>query len=86
MHSPSATAGREFKMSVRQGPQVSLSFDHAPNQSLISVKMVCQLTGLSRSSIYRHIRNGQLSLIKLGGVSRIQAAELRRFMGWSDQS
>ena len=62
-------------------PTAAISFDEVPNQSLISLGAACQLTGISRSSIYRHIKCGNLKLVKLGKLSRINAGQLRFFMG-----
>ena len=40
-----------------------------------------QITGLSRSTLYRHAASGRLRLVKVGGRTLVDAASLRALVG-----
>ncbi|MEE9271692.1 MAG: helix-turn-helix domain-containing protein [Robiginitomaculum sp.] len=46
----------------------------------VTVAQVCELTGLSKSSIYRLFYNGKLTRRKLGGKTLILMSELRELL------
>lgn len=46
-----------------------------------SIREVCDVTSLGRSTIYNHIKAGNLRINKVGGRALVTADELRRFIG-----
>jgi excisionase family DNA binding protein len=41
----------------------------------------CRISGLSRSTLYRHATAGRLRLVKVGGRTLVDAASLRALLG-----
>jgi excisionase family DNA binding protein len=46
-----------------------------------SMDVAAEALGLSRATVYRLARNGELPVIRLGGSLRVSTAELRRLCG-----
>ena len=55
-------------------------FDDAPDSMLISINAACTIAARSRASIYRHIKAGDLSIVKVGHSSRIRVGNLRQLI------
>lgn len=56
-------------------------FDDAPDSMLISIKTAGAISTRSRASVYRHIKAGELPLVKIGNSSRIRVGDLRKLIG-----
>lgn len=56
-------------------------FDNAPASMLVDICTACAISSRSRSSIYRHIKAGELPIIKVGHSTRIRVSEIRRLIG-----
>ena len=48
---------------------------------LITLADASAISGRSKASIYRHIKSGELALVKVGHSSRIRVSELRKLIG-----
>lgn len=55
-------------------------FDKAPNSMLVDIETAVVISGRSRASIYRHLKAGELTLVKVGNSSRIRVGDLRRLI------
>ena len=55
-------------------------FDVAPDAMLVDINVACAIAARSRASIYRHIKAGDLSLVKVGHSSRIRVGNLRQLI------
>lgn len=62
-------------------PAAVQQFDSAPDSALVSISDAGIIAGRSRASVYRHFKNGSLTLVKVGNSSRIRVGELRRLIG-----
>lgn len=62
-------------------PAAVQQFDTSPDSALLSITDAGIIAGRSRASIYRHFKNGSLTLVKVGNSSRIRVGELRRLIG-----
>lgn len=60
--------------------EVVKHFDEAPDSMLLSIQSAGTVAERSRASIYRHIKAGDLELIKVGNSSRIRVGDLRRLI------
>jgi excisionase family DNA binding protein len=49
-------------------------------RALLNVRDVAEILNQSGKSIYRHISRGELRAIRIGGVWRIDAADLQDFI------
>ena len=47
---------------------------------LISINEACELLGISRPTIYRIIKNGTLTLVKIGRRSLLSLSELQSYV------
>lgn len=47
-------------------------------QSYLTVPQVCKATNLSRTTVYRRIRDGSIPAVKIGGNVRIPSNDLER--------
>ena len=56
-------------------------FDIAPDTMLVDITTACAISSRSRASIYRHIKAGELPLVKIGNSSRIRVGDLRKLIG-----
>lgn len=56
-------------------------FDDAPASMLVSVGTAVVISSRSRASIYRHFRDGELELVKVGNSTRLRVGDLRRLIG-----
>lgn len=56
-------------------------FDHAPNAALVDLNTAGLITCRSRASLYRHIKAGDLTPVKVGNSTRLRVGELRRLIG-----
>lgn len=61
-------------------------FDDAPNSMLIDIGTAATISRRSRASIYRHIKAGDLELVKVGSSSRIRIGDLRQLIKAKDIS
>lgn len=62
---------------TEQGPDV----DHEPSLPItVRVREACRLTGIGRSKIYELIASGEIESIKVGMITLIPTAGLRRFL------
>lgn len=60
-------------------PRAVVDFDRLPDGVLIDFKAAgLVLGGRSRMSIYRDIRAGRLSMVKVGNSSRLRVGEVRK--------
>lgn len=57
------------------------NFDSLPASALVDIKTAVAITGRSRNSVYRHIKAGDLTAVKLGFSTRLRVSELRRLIG-----
>lgn len=57
------------------------NFDDAPGSMLVPMNVAEVVLARSRASIYRHVRRGDLPLVKIGCSSRFRVADLRRLIG-----
>lgn len=46
---------------------------------LLSVKEYCSLVSCSKPTAFRHIRDGKVRAVKIGGLTRIPESELLKF-------
>lgn len=67
-------------MAVKANFEVVKNFDEAPDSMLVSIPSAILLAGRSRASIYRHIKAGELSAVKIGHSTRIRVGDLRRLI------
>lgn len=49
-------------------------------QAYLTVPQVCKATNLSRTTVYRRIRDGSIPAVKIGGNVRIPAEDLERVL------
>ena len=54
----------------------SLPQTQAVTPKFLTIKTVCQLTSLSRSTLFRHIKNGKIAHVKYGSRVLISASFL----------
>ena len=47
-------------------------------QAYLTVPQVCKATNLSRTTVYRRIRDGSIPAVKIGGNVRIPSNDLER--------
>ena len=62
-------------------PDAIKHFDSSPDGALTSLSTAGIVLDRSRASLYRDIKAGRLTLIKIGNSSRIRVGELRKLMG-----
>lgn len=55
-------------------------FDKFPASALVSLSTGGTLLDRSRASLYRDIKSGRLTLVKVGCSSRLKVSELRSLM------
>jgi excisionase family DNA binding protein len=53
----------------------------APSPITYNLNDAARITGLSRSTLYRHAAAGRLRLLKCGGRTLVDAASLRALLG-----
>lgn len=56
------------------------NFDSAPNSMLLRLKTAGTICQRSRATIYRHVKAGELPLVKVGHMSYIRVGDLRRLI------
>lgn len=66
-------------MSMPVNPSVEY-FDELPASALVDLGSAGLICHRSRASVYRHIKAGDLELIKVGNSSRIRVGDLRRLI------
>jgi hypothetical protein len=69
---------KEHSMSHK--PSV-VNFDTLPDSAVVDINTAVAVTGRSRNSVYRHIKAGDLTAVKLGFSTRLRVSELRRLIG-----
>jgi len=47
---------------------------------LLSVDEVCEVLGMSKSWVYRHIRNGDIPSVRLGGSTKVKRTDLAEYL------
>ena len=47
-------------------------------QAYLTIPQVCKATNLSRTTVYRRIRDGSIPAVKIGGNVRIPSSDLER--------
>ena len=47
---------------------------------LLSVDEVCDVLGMSKSWVYRHIRSGDIPSVRLGGATKVKRADLADYL------
>jgi excisionase family DNA binding protein len=47
----------------------------------VRIREACRITGIGRSKLYELIKGGQITTVKVGAITLIPVAELRRFLG-----
>jgi excisionase family DNA binding protein len=47
---------------------------------LLSVDEVCDVLGMSKSWVYRHIRSGDIPSVRLGGATKVKRADLAEYL------
>lgn len=62
-------------------PAAVCMFDSLSPSVLITLADASAISGRSKASIYRHIKSGELALVKVGHSSRIRVSELRKLIG-----
>jgi hypothetical protein len=55
-------------------------FPAMPDDALIDIPTGIALSNRSRASIYRHFKDGDLTLVKVGNSTRIKVGEMRRLI------
>ncbi len=68
-------------MKHQNTPAAVQHFDTYPDSALLSINDAGIISGRSRASVYRHLKSGELTLIKVGNSTRIRVGELRRLIG-----
>lgn len=68
-------------MALKSTPSAVQQFDSLPDSALIDLGAGGAIAGRSRSSLYRHFKSGELTLIKIGHSTKIRVSELRRLIG-----
>lgn len=68
-------------MALKSTPPSVQQFDSLPDSALVNLAAGSAITGRSRASLYRHIKSGDLSLIKVGHSTKLRVIELRRLIG-----
>lgn len=51
-----------------------------PNYILLTLDQVAGLLGVSRSTVYRILAEGQLESVRVGGRQRVRSDELNRYL------
>ncbi|MFA7271033.1 MAG: hypothetical protein WC073_16985 [Sterolibacterium sp.] len=62
-------------------PPAVQQFDDLPDTALISITNAGIVAGRSRCSIYRHVKAGELTIVRVGSSSRLVVGQLRRLIG-----
>jgi excisionase family DNA binding protein len=67
----------------RTGPAIEDKERPAPPRSALAYTLsdAARMTGLSRSTLYRHAGAARLKLVKVGGRTLVDAASLRALVG-----
>ena len=60
---------------------VSRYLDEASDSMLVDISFACQVSNRSRASMYRHIKAGDLTSVKVGHSRRIRVGDLRKLIG-----
>ena len=47
---------------------------------LLSVDEVCEVLGMSKSWVYRHIRSGDIPSVRLGGATKVKRTDLAEYL------
>jgi excisionase family DNA binding protein len=47
---------------------------------LLSVDQVCAILGMSKSWVYRHLRNGEIPSVRLGGSIKVKRGDLAEYL------
>ena len=68
-------------MHLRPAEPTSARSAPAPHALTYTLNDAARITGLSRSTLYRHAAAGRLRLIKVGGRSLVDAGSLRSLVG-----
>ena len=55
-------------------------FDKLPSSALVDLSSAGLICHRSRASVYRHIKAGDLELIKVGSSSRVRVGDLRKLI------
>ncbi len=61
-------------------PTVGTRSGHRPVTRLLSVREVCALTGLGRTSLYQELRSGRLRSLRIGGRRLVPADALEAWI------
>ena len=63
---------KPIKINVQSPPSIA-------TKGYLNIKEVCQHLGLSRTTIYRLMSEGQIKYVKFGGATRFNAQDLQAF-------
>jgi len=70
-----------LKQKSKETPSAVHQFDDLPDTALISITNAGIVAGRSRCSIYRHVKAGELTIVRVGKSSRLIVGQVRRLIG-----
>ena len=79
---PRRTAPKSPVTSKKRAPAPVFTLEERlANGGLLSIDEVCALAQVSRSSLYKAVREGRLSILHKGRVTRVAAREVQKYLG-----
>lgn len=57
-----------------------MSLDPAPDVITVRIKEACRITGIGRSTLYKLIEAGDIATIKVGAITLVPLASLKKFL------
>jgi excisionase family DNA binding protein len=70
----------EVKKVLRKEALTELPRGDEQDLRLLSVDEVCEVLGMSKSWVYRHIRSGDIPSVRLGGSTKVKRADLAEYL------
>ncbi len=70
----------EVKKVLRKEAATQLPRADEQDLRLLSVDEVCEVLGMSKSWVYRHIRSGDIPSVRLGGSTKVKRADLTEYL------
>ncbi len=68
-------------MSTYQCPRSTPSvLDPLPSQKLLTIPQVLDQLGICRATFYEIVKRGELTVVKLGGASRVRVTDLQQYV------
>ena len=68
-------------MSTYQCPRSTPSVpDPLPSQKLLTIPQVLDQLGICRATFYEIVKRGELTVVKLGGASRVRVTDLQQYV------